>query len=155
MSLSVEWRGVEALRRKLRPELVREPAARLIERAADFTTREVRAGAQEVSANVARSFSAQVRPLSARVVSRHPGALPLEFGRRAGTKQPPLEALRSWAAARGLEEVLFPIARAIARRGIRGRFFARRTVQRLMAQELPRLLGRAVLEIRARWGESR
>lgn len=43
----------------------------------------------------------------------------VEFGRRAGAKPPPPGALRDWLKRRGLSEDLeYPIAQAIARRGI-------------------------------------
>lgn len=50
-------------------------------------------------------------------VSDH--VLPVEFGRAPGRKQPPPGALRDWLRRHGLPESMeYPLARAIARRGI-------------------------------------
>lgn len=96
---------------------------------------------------IARSFESRVTGLSARISSSLPEARPVEYGRHPGSAFPPPSALKNWAASHGLEGLEFVIARAIARRGIKGRFFKRRTVERLHQQELPRLLRRAGAEI--------
>ncbi len=136
------------VRAKLAPGLVREPTAALIRDAARFAEREAKTGAPGL---IARSISSQVHELSAKIVGGA-AALAVEFGRHPGTPQPPLGELRKWARARGIpESALFPIARAIRRRGIRGRFFARAAVQKLRATELPRLERKAKADIEQRW----
>jgi hypothetical protein len=147
--IDIQMPNLVRIRAKLAPPLVREPATHLIADAARFAEREARAGAPDGA--IARSISAQIRPLQARI--RGSGAaLAVEFGRHPGTPQPPLDALRAWARARGIpEEALFPIARAIRRRGIRGRFFVRRAVQKLRGSELPRLVRRMAGEISTAW----
>lgn len=59
---------------------------------------------------------------SASVVSEYINVL--EFGRRAGARQPPVDAIFAWMQRKGIEGGrgrAFVIARAIGRRGFRGR----------------------------------
>lgn len=66
----------------------------------------------------------EVRPLFASVSTDLPYAPVVEFGRRAGAPPPPTTAIAGWAQRRGIpRSALFVIARAIGRRGIKGRFF--------------------------------
>jgi len=56
------------------------------------------------------------------VGSNAPHASPTEFGRSAGARMPPPDALKPWLRRKGLpESMAFPLARAIARRGIQAR----------------------------------
>ena len=55
----------------------------------------------------------------------------VEFGRRPGQTPPPVAVIKRWAVLHGLSEGLaYPIARAIGRRGIPGRFMFRYAAQR-------------------------
>lgn len=98
---------------------------------------------------VSGSLMAEAGPLRGRVWSElHPlVANVLESGRKAGRKAPPVAVIEGWApVGRG---DAFAIARAIGRRGIRGRFFMRagwRAVNRLM----PEALGEAAAAWEAR-----
>jgi hypothetical protein len=133
---------------KLQPKLVRDPAGRMIRDAAAFALRETKSGAP--SGAIAQSITATVKPMEAQI--RGSGAaLAVEFGRHPGTPAPPADALRAWAAARGLSEFIYPIARAIQRRGIKGRFFLRKAVAKLRNSELPRLAEKAKAEIETEW----
>ncbi len=74
----------------------------------------------------------------------------MEFGRRAGARQPPVDALLSWVTqklgvpsgkARG---VAFVIARSIARKGIKGRGFMKRAAavaERSLGKIADRVIG--------------
>lgn len=74
-----------------------------------------------------RSWRAERTPSGARVYNLAGYAGVIELGRRAGRKLPPLEQVARWAQRKmGLSEkdaraAAFPIARAIAKRGLRGR----------------------------------
>jgi hypothetical protein len=147
--LDIKLSGLSKTKAKLTPKLVREPAGRMIRNAATFAQREARAGLRD-SSSVARSIAAEVHDLEAKV--RGSGAaLAVEFGRHPGTPPPPASALRSWAATHGVEDFIYPIAQAISRRGIKGRFFMRAARQKLQSQELPRLTNQAKREIETEW----
>lgn len=136
--------GWEKIAGKLRAELFRKPLERVVNDAGTAAQREAQQGARDLG-GIARSFAMETRGLEARIVSRHPGALPHEFGRRPGGRMPPMRAFARYGA------FAFVVARAIQRRGFKGRFFARHAVQVLRRHEVPRLLGRASEEIAAEW----
>lgn len=82
-----------------------------------------------------RSWKAEALPDGARVYNDAPYAAVIEHGRRAGGRGPPLAAIRDWAMRRlGLSpeqaaRAAFPIARAIAARGLLPR--------QVLGQQLP------------------
>lgn len=63
---------------------------------------------------------------------------------------PPLAAIAAWAAERGIHAQPFVLARAIARRGVRGRFYMRATVDHL-ERRMPVYLGELSRAIARRW----
>lgn len=138
-----------AAKRKL--ETIGRPAmARVVERLAPVAESIARGNAPSDTGAIAGSLHAEVHDLEMRMRSTHPGALAVEFGRHSA-QQPPLAAIVAWASRHGLADVAFPIARAIARRGIRGRFFLKKTVQQLHQSEIPKELKRAAAEIENEW----
>ena len=136
------------IKAKLVPALVRVPAERFVADAARFTANEARHGIQDGA--IARTIIADVRGFEA-IVRGSGEALAVEFGRKPGTPPPPVGALRAWAASHGMADLVYPLARAISQRGIKGRFFVRKAVQKLRSSELPRLLAKAVSEIQSAW----
>lgn len=149
MSLSVEFdrRQTGRIRDRLGDgALVREPAEDLLREASEFAAREAREGARGLG-GIPGSISAEVHGLEAKVSSGHAAALPMEFGRRPGATMPPPDAF-----ARYGEEVKFVLARSVARRGIKGRFFMRNAREKLQNTELPRLIQQAAQRIAERWG---
>jgi hypothetical protein len=120
----------------------------MIRDAASFAVRETKSGAP--AGAIAASITATVRPMEA-MIRGSGAALAVEFGRHPGTPPPPAAALQAWAAAHGLSEFVYPIARAIQRRGIKGRFFLRKAVAKLRGTELPRLASKAKSEIEHEW----
>jgi hypothetical protein len=74
-----------------------------------------------------RSWKAEATPEGARVYNTAPYAGVIEHGRRPGSSFPPLKLIERWAQRRlGLtpkeaKAAAFPIARAIAKRGLAGR----------------------------------
>lgn len=138
-----------AAKRKL--ETIGRPAmARVVERLAPVAESIARGNAPSDTGAIAGSLHAEVHDLETRMRSTHPGALAVEFGRHSA-QQPPLAAIIAWASRHGLADVAFPIARAIARRGTRGRFFLKKTVQQLHDNEIPKELKRAAAEIENEW----
>ena len=97
----------------------------LLKKASLFGERIAREGAPKDTVALARSIVSEASESSARVFSPLNYALPMEEGRRPGAPMPPPEALRGWARRHGFVGSLFVLARSIARRGIKGRFFLR------------------------------
>jgi hypothetical protein len=114
--------GTAEVRRVLGREAMNEGAARVVQAAAKLAEQKAREGAP---GHVASSIQADVKGLDAEVRSTLPEALPIETGRHAGARFPPPDALLGWAARHGFSGNVFVLARAIARRGIKGRFFMR------------------------------
>ena len=136
---------MERAQRKLTPQLYLSFLEELIRNASTFALREAQSAAQGLG-GIPSSLLAEVRGLDAKVTSAHRGALVREFGRRAGAKLPPPGALERYGRD------TFPIAQAIARRGIRGRFFLRKAREALRRSEFPRLIEIAKRRIQQRWG---
>lgn len=142
--------NLERLHAKLAGGLVREPAGHLVTAAAELFVRGAVSNAPRDTGATASGITATVSGLSAKVHLGGPGAAAVEFGRHS-TVMPPLSAIAAWAARHGLAGLEFPIARAIARRGIKGRFFVKRTLQKLREGGLRPLLRAAAVEIERRW----
>ena len=152
VTLSVRIEGAERALRSLRPELYLPALAQLLREAALLGEREARQHAPKDTGALARSITHEAHPLTARVYSPLQYAPVMEEGRRAGAAAPPAAALLGWMRRHGLGGVPpFVIARAIGRRGIKGRFFMRRAMQ-TVEQQLPTLAARAIATIEAQWG---
>jgi hypothetical protein len=152
MTISFELRGQQELERKLTPDLYLPAVHTLLKEASIYATREAQSGAQRDVGAIARTITAEVRsPMDIRIRSSHPGVVAAEFGRRAGAPAPPMSALRGWAERHGMRGLEFVLARAIARRGVKGLFFMRKARERLAQTEMPRLLRTAAYEIERKW----
>lgn len=130
------------------------PAAeRIVAQASDFGRKAAAEGAPQDTGAISRDIMATVHGLSAKVHTGLAGAVTVEYGRRSGSALPPVSAIKAWAQRHGIDESLaYPIARAIARRGIKGRFFMKRAAEQLRNIELPRLLKQTAREIESAWG---
>lgn len=147
--ITTEVDGIERLRNKLRsPRLIAKPLSALLNRSAEIAEREARTRAYADRGLLARSISARVEPLGATISSTLSRAT--ETGRKPGQQQPPSTALAGWAQRHGFTGSLFVLARAIARRGIRGRFFMQRALQKTQGA-MPTLLRRMGEDVRREW----
>lgn len=143
--------GVAPILAKLRPALYQPAIAELIQSAALLAERTARQGAPRDTAALARSITSEVQPFSARVYSTLSYAAVMEEGRRAGARMPPPQALAGWAARHGFAPgAVWALARAIARRGIRGRFFFR-AARDAVVNALPTLTQAAARRVEAAW----
>lgn len=144
------------------PAILAAPLARVLQTMATEGQRVAREGA---GPTVGRSIMSDASSSTMRVYSTLPRAqaVTIEAGRRPGAPQPPADAIASWAARRGIDPAAaFPIARAIARRGTRGRFFMRAAAGHLrrrapeLMREVVRDLGATVAHslTRAVWRDS-
>ncbi len=135
-ALSVDVVGLERLGRALNPKIINGPMRELLQKAAREGTRTAKGEAPKDTHALERSITPQVKPLSARVYTRRAATYfpVMEFGRRPGAKMPPPQKLRGWARRHGFGTTpgaLFVLARSIARRGIKGRFFMRAGAQKV------------------------
>ena len=147
LSVTFDEKKLARLQKKLGPGIVLPPVGRLIKDMADLVQEEATNRAPDV---LARIFDpVNVTPLQAVIRVVHPGARAMEAGRKplvAGGKMPPPDALRGIARP-GTE---FALARSIAQRGVKGRFFFQKA--RIKAnRELPRLASKAAAEIAGLW----
>lgn len=143
----------DAMQKKLDqagPELIAPALTQLLTDAALLGTKVAREGAPRDTAALIRSIQSEVRPLSARVYTPLTYALTMEEGRRPGAKMPPPDALVGWIRRHGLTVSPFVLARSIARRGIRGRFFMKAAKQAVQGA-MPRFISEAAARIQARW----
>lgn len=158
MIITVHLNGLEKILAKLNDQvLVLAPLGNTLKRLTLLGEREARIAAPRDIGNLQRNIVSALRPLEGRVFIQGMAksyAYVQEFGRKAGGRMPPPDALRSWARRHGFgtsKGALFVLARAIARRGTKGRFFmhhAAQAVEREMPNEM-RLLSHAVESV---WG---
>lgn len=107
-------------------DLVGAPISDYLHSMAEIAQREAVSASR--SAGVARTILTEIEPTLARVRVPLAYAPTLNRGRAKGAKMPSPDdpELRAWAAAHGFQGKLFVLARAIQRRGIKGRFFMRK-----------------------------
>lgn len=151
MSFTVEIGGLPELKRVLTPELYTDAMVKLVADGAVIAQREAREQASTDTGALARSIASEAHGFSSRVYSTASYAGAVESGRRAGAGMPPPDALRGWMQRHGLGGVSpYVIARGIARRGVRGRFFMAKAARKL-EQQLPELGRKALEDIGRRW----
>lgn len=101
-----------------------------------------------------RAWKSRPLPRGADIHNNAPYAGIIEYGRRKGKKQPPLKPIAKWAQRRlGVSEqearsLAFPIARAIKKRGLFGRFVLKKSIKAILAnidREIRRELTRATV----------
>lgn len=146
----VTLKGADAVLRKLDPRLYQPALVELLTSAALTAEVVAKNGAPTDTAALARSITSQVTPPTARVFSTLAYAPVVELGRTPGAAPPPPDALVGWMRRHGMTGDPWRLARAIGRRGIRGRFFFRAAAQATI-RALPGLLDRAVGRVEAAW----
>ena len=133
MQYDIDVTGLDSLKRKMRPELYREPMAEMFQTIAVIGERTAKQRVPEDTFALKRSIHSDARPMSARIYSMKAYAMPVEYGRRKGSRPPPVRALMGWARRKlGNPNLAYPVAKAIARRGIKGRFFMKAAHQAIM-----------------------
>lgn len=73
----------------------------------------------------------------------------MEYGRKAGSKQPPIAAITPWANAHGIPP--FVLARSIARKGIAGRHYMKKAAEGAVPF-IRQAFDNAARKIEQRWG---
>lgn len=96
-----------------------------------------------------RGWKMQITELALRIYNRTPYASIVEYGRRPGTRMPPVRAIVLWAKRRlgkkasEAASIAYAIAKAIARRGLKGRYVfkaVKKPIQLKVTQHVQRSL---------------
>lgn len=151
---TVQITGIPELQAKFNAVAQLKPIATMIDRLSLIAQRVARQGAPRDTATLQRSIVREVQPLMARIYSPLVYAPVMESGRAAGSTMPPPDALAGWAARHGFgtdKGTLFVLARAIARRGIKGRFFMKAAADAVQAA-IPAEMSRAAGDIANTYG---
>lgn len=147
LSITFDERRLKSLQKKLGPELIVPPVAELIRTMSGLIQREAASLAPSVLApNIDASPTG---PLSAKVSVMHAGVRAMEAGRKplvAGGTFPPPSAFAYISSDVGAQ---FAIARAVAQRGTKGRFFMKKAKAKA-TRELPLAIKKAADAMRAR-----
>lgn len=91
--------------------------------------------------------SYRLRVLEHYIEAGHPASIVIEEGRRPGKRMPPIAVIRLYCQQKGIDPgAAYPIARAIGRRGIPGRFVFKKTASSVFPT-IPSILERHGNEI--------
>ena len=154
LSAQIRPQDQKALRRKLAPGyLTGGPLADVLSAASENAQR---VAAQGVGGTAAKSIMSDVSPTTARVFSlmSDARATSIELGRDAGGTPVHPEVLERWARRVGFSGSLYALARRIARRGVKGRFFMQAALRSTDAL-LPQLLRGMAVQVERRFGGSK
>jgi hypothetical protein len=150
-TITVQLQGLDQLKRKLKPKLYEKAVANLMEDMAIIGERTAKQRAPRDTGALKRSIHSAVKPTSARVFSNLNYAVPVEYGRGRGKRMPPPNALHGWLRRHGIPvSAAYVVARAIGRRGIKGRFFMKAAVDAIN-MKLPFMLKRASGGVAKKW----
>jgi hypothetical protein len=158
-AISVEIQGLGKLRKITDPRLILGPTALVIRDMANLAELRAKANAPRDTGALQRSIAAQIQPLQARIGSTRDLVYfeVQERGRRPGQRMPPPSALAGWARRHGFGTsagALFVLARGIARRGFKGRFFMAKA-KKAVERKLPARLKHASNQIENSWRSGR
>ncbi len=147
---TVDVDGLERIKKRLGPRVLNKALERGIAEASEISQEKAEGFAPRDTGAIANSLTAEVRGLEAVIGSPLPQARFVEYGRKPGGKLPPPDALEGWASRHGFSArrgtTLFVLARSIAQRGKKGRFFMRRA-GRATKRALPRIMKRVASDI--------
>jgi hypothetical protein len=150
-AIRIELKGLDDLRRKLAPRTYEKAVANLMEDIAIVGERTAKQRAPRDTGALKRSIHSAVKPTSARIFSNLNYAVPVEYGRGRGKRMPPPNALHGWLRRHGIPvSAAYVVARAIGRRGIKGRFFMKAAVDAIN-MKLPFMLKRASGGVAKKW----
>lgn len=149
---SVQVIGAQSIIAKLDAVGYLKPVAPLLNELSLVAQTAARNAAPKDTGTLKRSIVRDLQPLMARVYSPLGYAPVMEYGRAPGSAMPPPDALAGWAKRHGIPaSALFVLARAIARRGIKGRFFMKAGTE-AVTSAMPAAVAKAAAAIEAIWG---
>ena len=96
------------------------------------------------------AVSTTIKTMTATVSSTSAYVRPVDRGRSAGAMPPPIQSLEGWGSRHGFttRRSLFALAGSISKRGIKGRFFIRRAMQKAQ-QQTPAIISTVVGNVEA------
>ena len=152
-TINIQMEGLDDLRRKLTPRTYEKAVATLMEDIAIVGERTAKQRAPRDTGALKRSIHSDARPMSARIFSNLAYAVPVELGRGKGKRMPPPNALRGWLRRHGKpQSAAYVVARAIGKRGIKGRFFMKAAADAIRFK-MPSMVRRASDDIAKRWSK--
>lgn len=157
LTLRMNLKGLKEIKAKLtREALVLPIAADAIKELTEIAEREAKGNAPRDMGGLIGDIVSEVAPLQGRVhiigQSRGVKAASIEFGRGAGERAPAASDIAGWAARHGFgtRQAVFLLARAIGRRGIKGRFFMRKARLHTRRQ-MPQIIDKMGKQAEAVW----
>ncbi len=154
MPFDIQVVNLTEFKRSLKdPRLFKVPLRNLLTDASNLGERVAKDKAPKDTASMARDIQASVQKTTAKVsLPRHLKYYRvMEEGRRPGSKMPPPQELHGWLRRHGIPlGAAFVIARSIARRGIKGRFFMRQAAA-AVDKKMPSLLRKMGEEVGLKW----
>ena len=152
-TINIQIEGLDDLRRKLTPRTYEKAVATLMEDIAIVGERTAKQRAPRDTGALKRSIHSDARPLSARIFSNLAYAVPVELGRGKGKRPPPPNALHGWLRRHGKpQSAAYVVARAIGKRGIKGRFFMKAAADAIRFK-MPSMVKRASGDSAKRWSK--
>lgn len=148
---TIDLKNYQEILAKMAQQAKFDPLKKLLNKAALLGQRTARENAPRDTAALQRDIQIEMQPFSSRVFTTLTYAPVMEFGRRPGAKMPPPGVLQGWMRRHGFLGSEFVLARAIAKRGIKGRFFMKAAKDKVEA-ELPNMLDDMKAEVEAQWG---
>ncbi len=156
ISFTLNKAQLKSLEKKLQSSELLEPAiGRFLGRIALHGERAAKEKAPVDRGSLRRRIVAESQGITATVsvVNAQVYDLTMDEGRRKGAPMPPsgpTSQLAAWVRRKGIDTTPFVIARSIARRGIKGRFFMR-AGKRAMKDSVPRESVRFFHDVEKRW----
>lgn len=146
--------GVPQLQRRLGSDFLVRGVRGLLTRLTLKGERWAKEGIKVDTGALARGMQSEVRGLTGRVFNPLGYARAVDEGRRPGARMPPPAALVGWIRRHAPGMSPFVLARAIGRRGIKGRFFMKAALGKLR-NTLPGEIRKAQRDIQQAWRGSR
>ncbi len=154
-SVAIDTGDARRLSRALSPATITGPLNSLLTKSIFAGERAAKGAAPQDTGVLKRAISTEVKPFQARIYMRREQEYfrVMEYGRRAGATMPPPNKLRGWAARHGMAGKEFLIARSIARRGIKGRFYMQEG-RKAVKSALPLLMAKLGRDITTKYGRT-
>ena len=124
MAVEVRIKGDAKLKESLKPELYKPVVTEMMTDLGKAGRKAAKAKAPKDTGALRKSINFKASPTGLRLFSPIHYARYVELGRKPGSRPPPPRALHGWLSRHGIPvRAAYVVARAIGRRGIKGRFF--------------------------------
>lgn len=153
MAVQVQVKGFKALVKKINTaEEMHAFKTEILVPAMKTAESTTKAAAPKDSGKLIGAIVTDIEPFSAKLsIKQDKYPVVQEGGRKPGGAVPPSAALEQWARKHGIDNV-FMLAKSIAKRGYKGRFF-RRKGRTAVRKELPKLMENMSRSMEKDWGK--